>query len=124
MNDKKINTAAMRYIRYLAASDSRFDFDTEAVGVYGNSKGGWMTSLGEVHPELLSEKRFFPGHHGESRYEAGDISSTALIDGGNGEQGPLQPAAQGTAAHGGAGLIQHPKKTPLFLLTTEGLGQF
>ena len=81
-NDKKINTAAMRYIRYLAASDSRFDFDTEAVGVYGNSKGGWMTSLGEEHPELLSEKRFFPGHHGESRYEAGEISSTALIDGG------------------------------------------
>lgn len=81
-NDKKIHTAAMRYIRYLAASDSTFAFDTEAVGVYGNSKGGWMTFLGEEHPELLVEKRFFPGHHGESRYEAGEISSTALIDGG------------------------------------------
>lgn len=83
-NDKKIHTAAMRFLRYLAASDSTYAFDSEAIGVYGNSKGGWMQFLGEEHPELLVEKRFFEGHHGESRYEAGETlaSASGLVDGG------------------------------------------
>lgn len=101
-NDKKIHTAAMRFLRYLSASDSAFAFDTEAIGVYGNSKGGWMTFLGEEHPELLVEKRFFPGHHGESRCEAGETSSTALIDGGT-EQPWL--TYNGVALDSGADLV-------------------
>ncbi|MBQ9084923.1 MAG: Ig-like domain-containing protein [Clostridia bacterium] len=82
-NDKKIHTAAMRFVRYLALSESdTYLFDSEAIGVYGNSKGGWMTFLGEEHPELLSEKRFFEGHHGETRYEAGKTTTVGIIDGG------------------------------------------
>ena len=83
-NGVKINTAAMRYIRYLAATNEAFAFDTESIGIYGLSKGGWMTMLGEEQPELLSERRFFEGHHGETRYEAGETAASAsgLIDGG------------------------------------------
>ncbi|MBP3605266.1 MAG: Ig-like domain-containing protein, partial [Clostridia bacterium] len=76
-NGVKINTAAMRYLRYLGASDETFAFDSEAIGIYGNSKGGWMMMLGAEHPELLSEQRFFVGHHGESRYEAGETADSA-----------------------------------------------
>ncbi len=83
-NGVKINTAAMRYLRYLAASDETFVFDSEAIGIYGNSKGGWMTMLGAEHPELLAEERHFVGHHGETRYEAGETADSAsgLIKGG------------------------------------------
>ncbi len=83
-NGVKINTAAMRYLRYLGASDEAFAFDAEAIGIYGNSKGGWMMMLGAEHPELLAEQRFFEGHHGETRYEAGEIADSAsgLVKGG------------------------------------------
>lgn len=81
-SDKLIGTAAMRYIRYLSFSDARFDFDTEAIGVYGNSKGGWMTYLGEEHPEKLTAKRMFTGHHGETRYENNKRADSGVIDGG------------------------------------------
>lgn len=103
-NDKKIHTAAMRFLRYLAASDSTYSFDSEAIGVYGNSKGGWMQFLGEEHPELFDEKRFFEGHHGESRYEAGETASSAsgLIDGGT-EQPWL--TYNGVALDSGADLV-------------------
>ncbi len=103
-NDKKIHTAAMRFLRYLAASDETFAFDTEAIGVYGNSKGGWMQFIGEEHPELMVEKRFFEGHHGESRYEAGETaaSTSGLIDGGT-EQPWLNYG--GVALDSGADLV-------------------
>ena len=45
-NAIEINTAAMRYIRYLSLSESELAFDLDAIGVYGNSKGGWMQFLG------------------------------------------------------------------------------
>jgi hypothetical protein len=81
-NDKKIFPAAMRYIRYLAESDGRFCFNTDAIGVFGNSKGAWMTFLGEKSPELMDPPRMFAGHHGESRYENGKRETVGVINGG------------------------------------------
>ncbi len=118
-NDKLVNTAAMRRIRYLALSESStYRFDTESIAVYGNSKGGWFTFLGEeaVQGPLVNAsdypttealeaaidlklasfmpKRIFDGHNGETRYQAG---KTSEITGGTytGENavfgGTLQP---------------------------------
>ena len=111
-NDTKIYTAAMRYIRYMALSDSdTYSFDVDKIGVFGNSKGGWATFLGEEvvqsptvkNPEAyatleeleaainanvssFTDKRFFVGHHGETRYDVGNIEAYAFdgvtIDGG------------------------------------------
>ncbi len=96
-NDKLVNTAAMRYLRYLSLSNttessSKFNFDLDAFGVYGNSKGGWFSFLGEKdiqsalatgNYETVAEReeainsalvaftpeRFYEGHHGETRYD-------------------------------------------------------
>ena len=81
-SDKLIGTAAMRYIRYLSFTQSKFNFDTNAIGVYGNSKGGWVTYLGEDHPELLNAERLFKGHHGETRYDNNKRTDEGVIDGG------------------------------------------
>ena len=81
-NDKRIFTAAMRYIRYLALSDKNFSFDINAIGVYGNSKGSWMTFLGQKKPENLTSKRILAGHHDETRYEAGNTNTVGLVRGG------------------------------------------
>ena len=81
-NDKRIFTAAMRYIRYLVLSDERFSFDINAIGVYGNSKGSWMTFLGQKNPEKLTSKRILAGHHDETRYEAGNTKTVGLVRGG------------------------------------------
>lgn len=81
-NDKRIFSAAMRYIRYLTLSDERFSFDINAIGVYGNSKGSWMTFLGEENPEKLTSKRILAGHHDETRYEAGKTETIGIIRGG------------------------------------------
>lgn len=82
-NESKINTAAMRFLRYLSASDhDTYSFNSESIGVYGNSKGGWMTLLGEEHPEHLPERRIVPEHSGETRYENGDTDDNGYIDGG------------------------------------------
>lgn len=82
-NNVNIDTAAMRYVRYLAMSDEdKFDFDTEAVGVFGNSKGGWMTFLGEEDPTVFANNRYFKGHHGETRFESGKTSADGYLDGG------------------------------------------
>lgn len=79
----QIDMAAMRYLRYLALSQSeKFRFDTDAIGVYGNSKGGWTTYLGEAEPEAMPPQRMFKGHHGETRYENGDTESRAGVSGG------------------------------------------
>ncbi|MBQ8380622.1 MAG: Ig-like domain-containing protein [Clostridia bacterium] len=95
-NDKRINTAAMRYLKYLSLSEhDTYCFDTESIGVYGNSKGSWITFLG--NPELKNytstdtslttdqleelidtrinnyiSRREFPGHSGETRYQVGE----------------------------------------------------
>ena len=80
-NDKRMNCAAMRYIRFRAMRDG-LPFDTEAIGVYGNSKGGWMGFLGEEHPEKMVSRRLFGGHHDETRYENGKTETVGIINGG------------------------------------------
>ncbi len=40
------NTAALRYLRYLSYTEDDIKFDDNAIGVYGNSKGGNQTFLG------------------------------------------------------------------------------
>ena len=95
-NDKLVNTAAMRYIRYLSLSGgTEYNFDLDKFGVYGNSKGGWFSFLGEeilqseladaskytntadleeainaVLSDFISD-RYYNGHHGETRYQEG-----------------------------------------------------
>ena len=110
-NNVELDTAAIRYIRYLALSQSEtFNFDTDAIGVIGNSKGGWFTFLGEavlrkplvdasaysdtekledaISSVLTSfgDNRVFPEHNGESRYENGKTDSYTedgfTVDGG------------------------------------------
>ncbi|MBQ9116995.1 MAG: hypothetical protein IJY04_08215 [Clostridia bacterium] len=81
-NDKRINCAAMRYLRYLAYSSEEFAFDTDAFGIYGNSKGGWMGFLGEKEPEKMVSRRIFAGHHDETRYENGDTLTRGTVNGG------------------------------------------
>ncbi len=114
-NDKKINTAAMRFLRYLTyTKPGEYSFDVEKIGVFGNSKGGWFTFLGEAEVRnytvedsssyskaeleaLIDErvnaytsKRQFEGHRDETRYQNGirtDYSNNGVtIDGGE-----LQP---------------------------------
>ena len=117
-NDKRINTAAMRYLRYLALSESEtYKFDTDAICVYGNSKGSWITFLG--NPELLNytssdaalttaelellidtrinnyiSRRQFPGHSDETRYQVGEENCQTKSITKNGikiDEGELQP---------------------------------
>ena len=115
-NDKLINTAAMRYIRYLALSDSAtFNFDINAMGVFGNSKGGYISFLGEkvVSSPLISDVnltlaqkenaidlalsafhpyRYLDGHHGETRYQIGKTAAyTDRLSGFTVNGGELQP---------------------------------
>ena len=83
----RIDTAAMRYIRYLSASDhAKYSFNSTSVGVYGNSKGGWTTHLGEENPETGIQRRIVPGYNGKSRYENGKTTDIYVgdyvIDGG------------------------------------------
>ncbi len=114
-NDKLVNTAAMRYLRYLSLSDStkKYNFDLDAFGVYGNSKGGWFSYLGEeilqstlvkaedyaTTAELeaaldlklasLVPDRYYQGHDGTTRYQAGAGSISA--DGFTVLAGTMQP---------------------------------
>lgn len=83
----RIDTAAMRYLRYLSLSDhDKYSFNITSVGVYGNSKGGWATHLGEENPETGIQRRIVPGYNGKSRYENGKtediIVGDYVIDGG------------------------------------------
>ncbi|MBE6561450.1 MAG: hypothetical protein E7662_10030 [Ruminococcaceae bacterium] len=96
------DTAAMRFIRYLALSDDRFCLDTDAIGVYGNSKGGWMSFLGEENPDAMPPRRMFPGHHGETRFDNGDTETRGIINGG--EEQPWLTWG-GKKIFGGANLI-------------------
>ncbi|MBQ9069742.1 MAG: Ig-like domain-containing protein [Clostridia bacterium] len=96
-NDKLVNTAAMRFLRYTSLSGGdTYNFNTEKIGVYGNSKGGWFNFLGEAiiqtplvkntdaytsideledaisfELEKLPADRMYDGHHGETRYSVG-----------------------------------------------------
>ena len=106
-DDKRINTAAMRYVRYLTLTEPEtYSFDTDAIGVYGNSKGGWFTFLGEAElreptkvsaGETLKEamdtrinaytsKRTYENSIGRTRYQnmktEGYTKNGVYIDGG------------------------------------------
>lgn len=98
----KSNTAAMRLIRYLSMSDSKFKFDVDKVGVFGNSKGGCMTFLGEEHPENVYSGRYTEGHHGESRYDNGKTETVGKVRGGE-----VQPwlSYDGTEIDSGADFV-------------------
>ncbi len=110
-NDKRINTAAMRYLRYIANEESDvYHFDVESIGVYGNSKGGWFTFVGsqELHEmttivdgmtleesidariNAYTSKRDFVNHIGETRYQNGD-TVTVFENGVTVDGGELQP---------------------------------
>ncbi len=114
-SDKKINTAAMRYLRYLTYTEGdTFVFDDESIGVFGNSKGGWFTFLGEAElkdatvedaslytkaelEELINarinaytSKRQFQGHLSETRYDNG-ITEAYTKNGVTIDGGELQP---------------------------------
>ncbi|MBR5448423.1 MAG: Ig-like domain-containing protein [Clostridia bacterium] len=82
-NEVEILTAAMRYIRYESLAEEKFNFKLDAIGAYGNSKGGWMAYLGAEDPYTASgERRVYVGHHGETRYDNGDTETVGIIDGG------------------------------------------
>ncbi len=114
-SDKLINTAAMRYIRYLSLSDhDTYAFDNSKIGVYGVSKGGTHPFLGEailqdalvsntvglskterlnaINEKLcaFTEMRYLPGCTGATRYQNGKTETVTeknvTIDGGE-----LQP---------------------------------
>ena len=100
-NDKLVNTAAMRFLRYLSAyGGDTYNFDLDSFGVLGISKGGWFKFLGEkvIQSPLangsyanLAEKeeainaaisafmsdRYYSNHYGETRYQA----SSGAIEG-------------------------------------------
>lgn len=70
-NGIKSDSAAIRKIRYLSDADNdTYKFDVNKIGVYGNSKGGLCTRIGNPNFEKLPEQRYFEGHKGETRYEA------------------------------------------------------
>ena len=82
-NSIEINTAAMRFLRYFSLTGmANTSFDLDGIGVFGNSKGGWMQFLGELDPYASSTRRIYPDHHGETRYEAGKTVTEGVIDGG------------------------------------------
>lgn len=130
-NNVELDTAAMRYIRYLALSQSEtYNFDTDAIGVIGNSKGGWFTFLGEailrqpladaskystvdeledaIDRTLASfeDNRIFPDHNGESRYQNGETEDST-VDGITIHGGERQPwlTYNGVEILSGANLI-------------------
>ena len=95
-NDKLVNTAAMRYIRYTSLSGGDvYNFDVDKIGVFGNSKGGWFNFLGEeviqsplvdatkystteeyenaisLALESFTSERTYNGYHGATRYSVG-----------------------------------------------------
>ncbi len=95
-NDKLVNTAAMRYIRYTSLSGGdTYNFDVDKIGVFGNSKGGWFNFLGEeiiqsplvdatkystiedyehaisLALESFTSERTYNGYHGATRYSVG-----------------------------------------------------
>ncbi len=110
-NSQRVDTAAVRYIKYLTYTEpEKYSFDTEAVGVMGNSKGGMFIFIGSEElreytevPEgmTLSEaidarinayvpSRIYAGKTGESRYQYG-ITEDYTVDGITIRGGEMQP---------------------------------
>ncbi len=96
------DNAAMRFIRYLAESEpDKFRFDTESIGVFGNSKGAWMTFLGEADPTAMTPRRVMKGESGKTRYEANKDG----IDGINSPEEQPWLTLNGKELFGGAKLV-------------------
>lgn len=131
-DDKRINTAAMRYIRYKALSEPDiYKFDIDHIGIVGNSKGGAMSFVGEkiVQEALVSNpssyattkdlelaidtkinsiisRRGHAGHHNETRFQNGD-TQTYTEDGVTIDGGEIQPwlTYNGVEIESGAQLV-------------------
>lgn len=74
-DDKRINTAAIRYVRYLTLTQPDvYSFDVDSIGAYGNSKGGWFSFLGEAE---LKEYTTVPS--GKTLAEAMDTRINSYI---------------------------------------------
>ena len=67
-NGLRVDTAAVRYVRYVA---EEYKFATDRVGVTGISKTGSVLRLGHPHPETLPEDQYYVDHTGETRYDNG-----------------------------------------------------
>ncbi len=82
-NGLRVDTAAVRYVRYMA---EEYKFATDRVGVTGISKTGSVIRLGHPHPETLPEDYCYEGHTGETRYDNGFtedmVGSTGVFRGG------------------------------------------
>lgn len=77
------DTAAIRKVRYLSDYNSdTFKFDPEKIGVMGISKSGVAIRLANPNPEKLPQERYLPGHHGETRYEAGKTTAETVTKNG------------------------------------------
>ena len=111
INNIKVDTAAVRYIRYLALTEpEKYSFDVDAIGVYGNSKGGMFMFVGSADLKEYTEirdgmtlaesidarindyesNRYAVGHHGETRYQRG-ITEDYTVGGYTVRGGKLQP---------------------------------
>ncbi len=72
-NDVKADTALVRQIRTLAdpTNENReYNFDVDAIGIYGNSKGGHIFRLGSPNPEDFNPLNILQGYGNKTRYEA------------------------------------------------------
>ena len=98
----------------------------------GRPEGGHVPPAGGAVDDAADKPLHVPqARHGGDQLLPGDgvVHQSAdggvpLADGGDAEQGPLQPGPEAPGAHGRFGLVQHPEKTPLFLLVPQGLRQF
>ena len=110
-NNTKVDTAAVRYIRYLALTEpEKYSFDVESIGVYGNSKGGMFMFVGSAELREYTDlregmtlaesidarindfetNRYAVGHHGETRYQNG-LTEDYTVGGYTIRGGKLQP---------------------------------
>lgn len=115
-NATQVSTAGVRFTRYLSLSDhDTYRFDNDRIGVFGVSKTSFITHLGDpclcgnylsvgnggrnerevaeaINRKLNSfyQWMYLPGHHGETRYDAGKTGSYTK-DGFTIRGGELQP---------------------------------
>lgn len=107
-NNSRIDTAVMRYIRYLSASEhGKYTFNSDAIGIYGNSKGGWATMVGEADPDINASRRIYAGYNGKTRYENGKTEDNTFGNGYVIDGGEEQPwlSYGGTDLRNGADMI-------------------
>ena len=97
----------------------------------GGAEGGHVPAPGGAVDNAAQQPLHVPqARHGGGELLPGDgvlhqrrHGGAAAVDGGDGQQRPLQPAPQAPAAHGGPGLVQHPEEAALLLLVPQGLRQ-